>query len=74
MGVFELLDLASGNLVGSYDTQEEALSIVRNAYAAHGSVAIRDLALMSIDQDENQELVATDADLAHLALGPVIAS
>jgi hypothetical protein len=42
---FELMDLDSGNLVGSYRTLEEALEVVRDAFATYGQSGIEDLGL-----------------------------
>jgi len=72
MTLYELLDFTSGNLVGSYDTREEALADVRAAYDTHGWTAIQDLGLMVIDREGSQTLTAANADLARLALGRAI--
>ncbi len=70
----ELFDLADGNLVGSYQSLEDALSIVRRAYDAHGWGGIQDLGLIQIEEDGSERLVAADRELAYLAIGEQIAT
>jgi hypothetical protein len=65
----ELIDLDSGNLVGSYPTLEEALEIVRTAYSQYGEPGVQGLALLLIREDGSQQLVSEDLDLVRLALG-----
>lgn len=65
----ELMDLDSGNLVGSYATVDEALEIVRASYLQHGELGVQGLALLLIREDGSQQLVSEDLDLARLALG-----
>ena len=69
----ELMDLDSGNLVGSYSTLEEALEIVRAAYSKYGESGVQGLALLLIREDGSQQLVSSDLDLVRLALGSQMA-
>ncbi len=68
VGSFELMDLDSGNLVGSYVTLEEALEAVGNMFAAFGFAGIDDLGLVRANDDDSQEYVAAGPELAQLAM------
>ena len=59
---YELIDFETGNLVGSYATEEEARAVVRRACDAEGQDAARGLGLLRV-QDGAQELVATNREL-----------
>lgn len=73
-GHFELMDLASGNLVGDYDTQDDALEVVRQSLMRDGIQAVEQLGLASVDGSEivliatNDELLALAADATKRAL------
>ncbi len=69
---YELMDLDSGNLVGSYRTMEEAFVIVRNAYADHGKSGVADLGLVRIGDDGSQVEIAAGSELAYRATGNTI--
>lgn len=43
--MFELVENTTGNLVGEYDSQEEALEVVRRAVEQHGEEAVATLSL-----------------------------
>jgi hypothetical protein len=58
---FELIDYDSGNLVGSYATLDEAVTIARAAYERYGMDGLRGLALLRVE-DGNQVLVAEDLE------------
>jgi len=60
---FELMDLDSGNLVGSYRTLEEALEVIRNAYATYGLSGIDDLGLARVESSGSQECIAVGPEL-----------
>lgn len=66
----ELMDSDSGNLVGSYATMDEALTIIRAAYSAYGEAGVRDLVLLLVREDGTQQLISEALDLVRLALGP----
>lgn len=71
---YELMDLDSGNVVGFFDTKDDAFATIRESYEQYGLAGIEDLAL-SEDSDggdgvllgEGQELLrlATAVPLAH---------
>jgi len=49
---FELWDMETGNLVGDYDSEAEALSVVREAVRQHGRAVVAALALgAEFDED-----------------------
>ncbi len=63
---FELMDLASGNVVGDYPTEDEALEIIRRGVAEHGPEALADLGLAEVDGGETM-LIAVRTDLLERA-------
>lgn len=42
---YELMDLDSANVVGFYDSKDEALATVRESYERYGLAGVEDLAL-----------------------------
>src|SRR5687767_3743916 len=64
---FELMDLDSGSLVGSYRTLDEALEVVRNAHATYGRSGIDDLGLVRVESDGSQECIASGPELVSYA-------
>ena len=64
-GYFEVIDLKSGNVIGGYESEDEALAALRRALRAHGPRAIEELSLMRITEDD-QFLVAMQGDLERL--------
>ena len=73
---YELIHLPSGNVVGDFDTQDEALQTLRRITGAEPPTPITDYALMRGDGDD-QELVAMRAELRDLVestVGPAIAA
>jgi hypothetical protein len=63
----ELMELDSGNLVGSYSTLEEAFVIILAAFGLYGWSGVNDLGLVQVAADGSQEFVAAGADLARRA-------
>jgi hypothetical protein len=59
---FELFDLASGNLIEDFATEEEAIEALRLAERDHGPAAISDVALLRFD-DGHPTLVAMEGEL-----------
>lgn len=70
---YELIDYESGNLVGSYATEEEARAVVRRARESEGDDGALGLGLIRV-RDGDQELLAEDHDLLRDALAPAGAS
>jgi len=48
---YELMDLTSGNIVGDYETEDEALEIVRRGAMDYGVSAVAELGLSETDGD-----------------------
>jgi len=65
---FELFNLQSGNLVGSYATQCEAIEVVRRAFETHGPQAVQGLVLLRVD-DDDAVLIEEELGLVQLAIG-----
>lgn len=64
---FELWDAQNASLVGTYDTEEAALTVVQRSLASFGEQSIRSLVLTAEDAgDADPEVVASGADLAAL--------
>lgn len=70
---FDLLDLRSGNLIGSYATEDEAAEVVRRAYETFGPPLVTGLALLRVGEDD-EALVAEGLGLARRVMGPVLLS
>lgn len=66
---YELMDLGSANLVGSYDTKEGAFATIRDAYERYGLVGIEDLALSEGSDDGEGVLLDEGRALLRLAMG-----
>lgn len=64
--IFELIDLASGNVVYDFGSLRDALEAIRRLAEAHGWDAVGNLALLRLDGDE-QALIAMQASLQELA-------
>lgn len=60
---YELMDVESGNLLGTYDTEIEALAAVRQAVQANGTAYVGALALGCSDDDGGGALIAEGTDL-----------
>lgn len=68
---YELMDCASGNLIGSFAFEHQAFAMVRNIFDAWGFPGLSDLSLIRVS-GEQQELIANGMDLAHKAMGNVL--
>jgi hypothetical protein len=64
--IFELIDLASGNVVNDFAHLHDALESIRRLAAVHGWESVENLALMRLEGDD-QSLVAMQAPLMDLA-------
>ncbi len=64
---YELWNIASGNRVGEFESQDEALASVRRTMHQHDASMIETLALGYEDEDGEGEVIAHGADLAALA-------
>jgi hypothetical protein len=61
----EVIDLTSGNVIGGFASEEDALASLRRGLDIHGPRAVQHLSLMRITADD-QFLVAMDNDLERL--------
>lgn len=64
---YELWNTVSGNRVGEFASQDEALASVRRTMHQHGVSMIETLALGYEDEGGEGEVIARGADLAALA-------
>ena len=65
--IYELWETSTGNLIGSYDSEQEALEIVRAAVDADGPSAA-DSILLGLEDGGASSFVAEGTDLVELAL------
>jgi hypothetical protein len=56
--LYELWDVRSGNIINTYDTEDEALRVVRNLLTLNGLEYGSVLSLSFEDDDENTSLIA----------------
>jgi hypothetical protein len=65
---FELWDADNASLVGTFDTQAEALHVVRRSLASFGPGSVVSLVLTEEDEsDADPRVIAAGAELAALA-------
>lgn len=65
--IYELMDTDGFNLIGAYETEEEALAVLRDLVAVNGFDYVQTIGLQLSDEDDNVSLVAYGFDLAHRA-------
>ena len=68
--IYELWDFESGNLVGRYATQDEALRAVRETVDLYGPEEAYSLLLGAEDQDRHPTTIAKGRALVNLATAP----
>ena len=61
----EIIDLVTGNVIGAFSTELEAIAALRAVIDESGSSHLADLALMRV-VDEDQSMVAMEGDLVGL--------
>lgn len=66
---FELMDLDTGNLVGSYAALEDALVIVRQSFVKFGLAGVTGLGVIAVCENGAQQMLSSDMELARLAVG-----
>lgn len=49
--IFEVWDSASGNLLGTWDSEEQAVDVIRKVYETDGKVSVESLVLARQDPD-----------------------
>ncbi len=69
---FELWEMSTGNAIGDYDAEADALAVVRDTAEAYGREAIQSFALVRVNRRGRATTVATGDALADraLAAGP----
>ena len=60
---YELIDVESGNLIGTYDSEADALAVVRHAVRENGAAYVESLALGRSDENGDGALIAEGAEL-----------
>jgi hypothetical protein len=68
--VYEIWDLESGNRLGEFSTEDEALTQVKDALERHGEQYVATLLLDAEDDQGQTHLIAEGAQLVALARGP----
>jgi len=66
---YELWNRATANLIGTYDSVEQALEVVRRAVDHQPASAFADVALGAEDELGNTSVIAAGDKLVALALG-----
>jgi hypothetical protein len=66
MATYELWETRSGNLMGSFASEEEAVAVVRDAIKQHGRNYLESLVLAR-EEDEDTVTIAEGMKLADLA-------
>lgn len=66
-GAYELMDIETGSVVGFYDTEEDALAVVRDTVASYGMRGIEGLVLSRLSDDGSLEAIAEGSALAERA-------
>jgi hypothetical protein len=64
---YELWDRESANVVGEYDTEDEALAFIHRMVQAHGPDVVLPWALVYEDEAEETHSIANGPDLLHRA-------
>ena len=67
---YELWEMSTGNLIGAYATQQEALALIRRAIVAHGKTYVDTILLGVEDEKGRSKTIAKGQALAHLASAP----
>ena len=69
--IYELMDVDTANVVGFYDTLDDALAIVRTALVEYGPAGIQDLALSEKDTNGHIVMLFEGSDLEAMAQRPL---
>lgn len=67
MAAFEIWEMRSGNLMGSYGSEAEALAVVADAIQTHGAGYAETLALVRENGRGHSETIAMGSELAEQA-------
>lgn len=72
MMIYELWDTESGNLIQAYESEADALALVRSAVDAYGAEYAADLALLLDSGRGDLTTIASGQDLAQRARAAAI--
>ena len=61
MATYEVWDVDDGNRIGEFDTEADALAVLRDILADGGSESVSPLALLRITDDEDPALILDGA-------------
>jgi hypothetical protein len=64
--IYEIWDVGSGNLIATFDTEEEAHTALLERAEGHGWESLLRLALLREDAEGHTVLLATGRDLADI--------
>lgn len=67
MAAFELWETRSGNLMGSFETKDQALAVIADAIRSHGAAYVTTIVLTKEDSRGRSHVVATSSELGDLA-------
>lgn len=70
----ELMDIDTANVVWFYETKDDALATVREAYERYGPAGVLDLALTEHSEDGSGSLLAEGEELARLAMATSVSA
>lgn len=62
---FEIWDVAAGNLLATYDNEQDAWADVEGRVQAHGGLELETLGLTVEDDEGETRTIAAGRDLAH---------
>lgn len=68
MSTFEIWDLESGNALGEFEREPDALAAVRDNVRAEGPSVVKGIALVEIDARGGSRVVAQGDELIRLVL------
>jgi hypothetical protein len=67
---YELVDIETANMLGTYATEEEALAIVADTIAAEGPEYVGEWAVGYVDASGHRKVIARGSDLVARAVAP----
>lgn len=63
---YELWDFETGNAVGEYEDEADALAVVRENVRTHGPSVVQGIALLAVHEDGESQVVAQGEALLQL--------
>ncbi len=65
---FELWDLETGNALGEYEREADAVAVVRNNVRTHGPSVVQGIALLAVDANGGSRILAQGEALLQIVL------